>query len=380
MAVYPELAPSTRFRIHQFLPHLAREGIEVRYDVLLDRSRYAALRGPAGAIRRSSWLLRAMEGRRRRLAGGDLGDVVLVLKQLAPLFPGPFLRRLTDTGTPLVYDFDDSVFLPKVGGSRIVSGLSRPREAFRELCRSARVVLPGNEFLADWARGVVGDASPGPRIQILPTVVDTDRFVPGPLAPPDRPVVGWVGSHSTLPYLMERSQVFRKLARRVSYRLRVVSSAPPPPIPGVDMEFVRWTPEGEVSAFHGLSVGVYPLTDDHWSRGKCGFKAIQYGACGVPVVASPVGVLRDIVIPDETGFWAESDEEWCRSLENLLTHPDDGARMGAQGRALVEDRYSLRSGLPILRDALIAAAGTPPAAPPIAPEPAEAPCAASPAS
>ncbi|MGI9626904.1 MAG: glycosyltransferase family 4 protein, partial [Longimicrobiales bacterium] len=307
------------------------------------------------------------------------GDVALVCKGLTPLFPAGLLELLKDRALPLVFDFDDAIFLPQRGGSRVVARLSRPYEAAAALCRAATVVLPGNEFLADFARGALGRAATGDeKVRVLPTVVDTDVFQPGHGAVGTVPVVGWVGSHSTLPYLLNRASVFQDLARRLTYRLRIVSNHPPPPIPGVDVEFVRWSPEREVSVFHGLSVGVYPLVDDHWTRGKCGFKAIQYSACGVPVVASPVGVLRDIVAPEETGLWAESDEEWCDQIERILRDPNMGARFGAQGRAFIEDRYSVSAGVPVLAEALRDAAGLGTAVP--SPEPAEAAsCAASPA-
>lgn len=221
----------------------------------------------------------------------------------------------------------------------------------------ADIVLPGNEFLGDFARGAISGHSPPGKIRVLPTVVDTKLFKPGAGQVPDVPVVGWVGSHSTLPYLLECRPALVELASRLSYRLRIVSNEPPPPMPGVDVEFVRWHPDVEVSVFHGLSVGLYPLHDDHWSRGKCGFKAIQYSACGIPVVASPVGVVRDIVAPEETGLWAESHREWCDQIERIIRDPGLGARMGAQGRAYIEDRYSVESSLPSLENALLDAAG-----------------------
>ncbi len=351
IATHPEVSPSTRFRIHQFREALASRGIELRYDFLFGVDEYGRLRSGGGVARRARELMGALGARMRRLESADLGDVVWVSRDLAPIGAGRILACLRDRGVPLVADFDDAVFLPPAGGSRWLGPLRRPGRAFADLCRASSVVLAGSSYLAEAARGAVGIDKPVD-VRILPTVVDTGRYRPVNRRNSPALTIGWVGSHSTLPYLWTRRAVFQELAREVPFALRVVSDSPPPPIPGVDVEFQRWTPATEVSAFHGIDLGVYPLPDDAWSRGKCGLKAIQYGACGVPVVASPVGVLREVVVPEETGLWADSDREWVGAMKRILGDPAAIERMGRNARAWVEERYSLAAALPVLEAGL----------------------------
>ncbi|MDH3223540.1 MAG: glycosyltransferase family 4 protein [Gemmatimonadota bacterium] len=373
IATHPEVSPSTRFRMHQFRDALAGRGIELRYDFLFGVEEYGRLRSGGGVASRARGLTGALRARVRRLEAADLGDVVWVSRALAPIGAGRILDCLRGRGVPVVADFDDAVFLPPAGGSRWLGPLRRPGRAFADLCRASSVVLTGNSYLADAARDAVGVGEPMD-VRILPTVVDTNRYRPMERATSSSLTVGWVGSHTTLPYLWARRAVFQELAREVPFALRVVSDSPPPPMPGVDVEFHRWTPATEVTAFHGIDLGVYPLPDDAWSRGKCGLKAIQYGACGVPVVASPVGVLRDVVVPEETGLWAESDPEWVEAMKRILGDPAAIESMGRNARAWIEDRYSLVSALPVLeaglRDGARCSFGSLPVG--------ETPCAASP--
>ena len=354
IATHPEVAPSTRFRIHQFREPLGRRGIRVQYEFLFGAEEYRRLRSGQSVWGRARDLVGATRRRLRALRTRGLGDVVWVSRDLGPLGSGVVLSALRERGVPLVSDFDDAVFLAPEGGSPWLAPLRRPRTAFEALCGASTVVLAGSRYLATAAHQAAGAGRPD--VRILPTVVDTERFRPSqdrlrPWGATALPVLGWVGSHSTMPYLWGLQGALEALARRIPFTLRVVSDVPPPPFPGLDVDFLRWTPQSEVAAFHGLDVGLYPLPDDPWTRGKCGFKAIQYGACGIPVVCSPVGVLRDIVVPEETGLWAESDDDWVRTLERLLRTPDQAEAMGRTGRDWITARYSVTSALPDLEAA-----------------------------
>ncbi len=282
-------------------------------------------------------------------------DAVLVQRGISLLLERHFLDGLLARDVPLVYDFDDAVFLPQERGRRWVEALRDPDGTTRAFCRGARVVLAGNEQLAAFAREAVGSAG-GARVRVVPSVVDTDRFVPAPRRPAGVPTLGWVGSDTTVPYLEGLAPALREVARRVPHRLVVVTGSRRPHLPGVDFELVRWRPDVEVEVVQELDVGLYPLDDSPWSRGKCGFKAIQYLACGVPCVASPVGVLSDIVRPGETGLHAADIDGWVDACERLLVDPVERDRMGLAGRALVESAYSVQRAAPELARALEEAA------------------------
>lgn len=350
---YPEPAPSTRYRLVQMRAPLAALGVELTLHAAVSGREYAAVRrGGLGVLPALARSARAMAGVLGTLGGYD---AVLVQRGISLVLDRMHLGTLRRAGIPLLFDFDDAVFLPQPGGKRWLELLRGPRATTTALCRSAAVVMAGNDYLADFARSAVGPGAEA-RVRVVPSAVDTEA-----LRPPARaaeagvPVLGWVGSDSTLPYLEALSPALRALAREVPHRLVVVAGTRLPALPGVPFDFVPWSAEGEAGALAGLDVGLYPLDDTPWTRGKCGFKALQYLACGVPCVASPVGVLREIVRPGATGLHAVGTPEWVEACAKILRDADLRARLGAQGRALVEERYSVARVAPLIADAVASA-------------------------
>ncbi|MFQ5537982.1 MAG: methyltransferase domain-containing protein [Gemmatimonadota bacterium] len=352
LALYPEVAPSTRFRLAQFVEPLKEKGFRLEIAPFLTTEEYLRFRhmGPAQQFR---FAVGAPLARlRRRIRRAASGDVVVVQRAVAPLLNRRFLSRLRERGATILYDFDDAVYLPQEGGRRLAEWIRRPAESTGAFCREAHRVFAGNRWLADFAAEARGTYD---GVEILPSVVDTERFRPAESSRKgEPPTVGWIGSSSTLRYLEELAPHFRTLQEHNAFRLLVVAGDVPPELPGVDFEYRRWNPEAEVSVFQELDVGLYPLEDTEWGRGKCGFKAIQYLACGVPCVASPVGVLPDIVLPGETGFLARTGEEWVDAVQGLLRDPSLRRSMGARGRKHVEANYSVRSVLPMWEETLSA--------------------------
>ncbi|MDP2958849.1 MAG: glycosyltransferase family 4 protein [Longimicrobiales bacterium] len=353
LAPYPEGAPSTRYRIVQMLPALRGLGIEVTLHPVVSAADYPAVR------RRGALAVAALARSARNLSAvldtAGSYDAVLVQRGMSLLRDRAHLPRLARAGVPLLFDFDDAVFLPQPGGSRWLEALRNPGGTTEALCRAAARVLAGNAYLADFARSAVGPAEEG-RVRVVPTAVDTSDLVPrervGSL-----PTLGWVGSDTTVPYLESLAPALRRLTEVVPHRLLVVGGSRRPRLPGATFEFAPWSAEREAELIGSMDVGLYPLDDTPWSRGKCGFKALQYLACGVPCVASPVGVLREIVRPGVTGLHAVGEDEWVESCARLLSGAEERRRMGEAGRTLVEERYSVARVAPLVAAAVHAAVG-----------------------
>ena len=166
--------------------------------------------------------------------------------------------------------------------------------------------------------------------------------------PAGGPVVGWIGSPTTYHYLENMAGLLRDAAKNHAFTLKVSGAGKPVHFEGVRVQEVPWSLEREVELFNSCDVGVYPLEDTDWARGKCGFKAIQFMACGVPVVAAAVGVNREIITDGVDGFLASTPAEWTEKLGRLLSDPELRARMAAAGRRTIEERYSLRVTAPRL--------------------------------
>jgi glycosyltransferase involved in cell wall biosynthesis len=239
----------------------------------------------------------------------------------------------------LVFEMDDAIYLTR--------GHERKMPA---LLAMATGVIVGNDRLAAYATQFSS------HVTVVPTVVDTARFVPKPVRSivardrGDEPItVVWIGLACNLKYLDVLAPALRRLQERYRIKLRVVCSHPPA-LAGVDIEFRPWDWEREVEDLQDATIGVMPLEDTEWARGKCALKLLQYLAVGLPAVASPVGVNGDILVNGENGFLASTEHEWYERLESLCRDPQLRARMGQAGRRTVETRYSLSVWGPRLAD------------------------------
>lgn len=332
-----------RFRIAQHVPALRDAGFEVTIRSFYTREYFELVYRPGHRIRKTATFFSLLLRTLREALDANSYDLVFLYREAIPLGPPLIERLIASRGVPIVYDFDDAIFLPAVSeANRAILFLKDPGRVARIIKLSAEVVV-GNEFLAAFARRY------HPRVTVVPTAVDTDRFVPAPPRPAPRElVVGWIGSPTTFTYLQSLVPVLQEVAARHPFTLRVSGAGRPVQFPGLTVDDLPWTLEKEVTLFNACDIGVYPLTDDDWSRGKCGFKAIQFMACGVPVVAAAVGVNRDIVQDGINGYLAATPSEWVDKLSRLLADADQRARFAAAGRQTIEQRYSLRVTAPTL--------------------------------
>ncbi len=241
-------------------------------------------------------------------------------------------RRLRRKARRLIFDFDDAVMFRDSNSPRRSSWVRRA--GFRRMISGADLVIAGNEYLADLAR--LG----GVPVRVLPTPIDLSPF-------PDRPregggeVVGWMGTRSNFVYLRAVEEPLRSLSRaRPGFVFRVVSDGRPE-LSGVSLACPPWSQESEVRDLRGFDVGIMPLLDDEWTRGKCALKILQYFAACLPVVCSPVGANREAVSEGVSGFFARSSREWEERIGELLDSPGQRREMGRAGRRTVEERYSL---------------------------------------
>lgn len=342
LAKYGPRAASTRQRLLQYAPFLLRHGVDIELRPLLDDTYLAALMSGGSAGR--GHIARAYAGRLGDLLDVRGYDAVWVQYELFPYLPllDGLLARLAPR--PIVYDIDDAIFHmydahPSVVVRQLLGAKLRP------LVRHAAVCLCGNDYLAAYVTAAGG------RARVVPTVVDTDHFRPavqrrdGPLT------VGWIGSPSTWRYVEPLLPVLLPALARLGARFRVVGAGPAARgIEGIDA--VEWDEGREVADLQAMDIGLMPVPDQAWARGKCGYKLIQYMACGLPGIASPVGVNSVIVDHHVDGFLARSEQDWVEALEQLAGNPDLRAQMGERGRAKVVARYSLQSQQPIVLDAV----------------------------
>ena len=327
------IGPSSRYRIFQFLPHFQAAGIDCRVDPLFGETYFSILSVRSSVLRvflKIPYVFACFLKRLWALLLLGKRDLIVIEGQLFPYTPPLAERLLRWCRYRVAVEMDDAIYL--------TPGHQKKMPALFSMTTGAIV---GNDRLAAYAKQF------SPRVCIVPTVVDTERFKPVPMKSTGSSdessaaiTIVWIGLAYNLKYLGVLAPALRALQSRFRLTLRVVCSQPPH-MPGVDIEFRPWDFQREVADLQDATIGVMPLEDTEWARGKCGLKLLQYLAVGVPSVASPVGVNRDIIMDGQNGFLAATEQEWYERLEALCRQPQLRARMGQAGRRTVEEQYSL---------------------------------------
>jgi glycosyltransferase involved in cell wall biosynthesis len=339
LSSYPIEAAATRYRLVQYVAPLAKRGITLDVRPFLDSQLFASLYRRSELSRTALGLLRAAIRRLGDVFAARAVDVVLVQRE-AMIFGPPLIEWLTMRlgNCPMILDLDDATYLsyssPTYG--RLGSVLKWVGKTDC-LIRWAKVVTCGNRSIADYA------ASKGARAFIIPTVVDTECFRPRPAPSGQDPhVIGWIGTHSTYPYLESVFPSLQRLANMHRFHLKIIGSGRKDiSIPGVSVEVLDWSLEREIRDFQSFDIGLYPILADEWSVGKSGFKAIQYMAVGIPYVVTPVGACAEVGESGVTHLCASSRDEWCGTLSRLLSDDELRRHMGEAGRQHALQHYTV---------------------------------------
>lgn len=357
LATNPQTGASTRFRVLQWAPVLEAAGFTLSLDAFFSTAGAEALYQPQRLLSKVGYVTAGTARRWVALKQAPRSaDVLFIHREAFPLGRKMFWNLLRRFSGPIIYDYDDAMFLPQRAGRGFLARLEE-LDTPKAIMKLSAVVLAGNEFLAEYARPHTT------RVVVLPTCIDTQRFAPRSVQEDaNAPLtIGWIGSHTTVKYLHSLRRVLERLRRNVSFRLYVVGSPEPPTVDGVEVEWARWDLAREVDDFQRCDVGLYPLRDDPWAQGKCGFKAIQFMACGVPVVAASIGANRSIIRDGVNGYLASTEDEWVEKLTRLLADRDLRRRFGLAGRQAIESGYSLTTHaatlVHALREALNGSAG-----------------------
>lgn len=337
---HPEEDAGYRYRVQQFLPHLQAEGHACTVLPFSTPELYAALRSQ-GRIREK--LLHTVYCSARRvlqLAGLSRFDLVVIQREVFPFFSAMLERLVLRRHSKVVFAFDDAIY----AGQDNASELNHPilyrlkySRRIDEVIRRSFHVIAGNRILAEYAHKLNRNVS------VIPTVVDCTKYTYREKRDHDVVTIGWVGSRSTAPYLKTIEPALRKLAdaRRGKVAFRFYGyPGYEPDLPNV--QSLPFRLDTEIEDLHSLDIGLMPVPDTEWGRGKCAFKAIQYMASGVATVASPVGITPDIIQHNVNGFLADSNDAWFSALKVLVDERDVRLRLGQAARRTIEASYSLK--------------------------------------
>jgi glycosyltransferase involved in cell wall biosynthesis len=348
LLAHPMEDAGCRYRVYQFLPYLENAGYRCVVAPFSTAGLFRALRSRNHFLHKVSQAAYCSVRRLLQLSRVPQFDVVVIHREVFPFFTPAFERIVLRSSQRVIFSFDDAIY----AGHHDVTSLNHPflyrlkygRGVDEVLGRSVHIVA-GNRILGDYARRF------NPRVTVIPTVVDCDYYwYREPQTIADTPItVGWMGSRSTVAYLASVEPVLRSIARKYAGKVQFRFVGHPdyqPDLPASTS--VPFELDSEVGALHSLDIGIMPLPDTEWTRGKCAFKAIQYMATGAVAVASPVGVTADLIEHNGNGILARTADDWFQSLSALI---EDGVlrrRLSLSARRTIEDAYSLSTWAPCL--------------------------------
>lgn len=339
IAPYPhDRAPSQRFRFEQYMSWLKEQGYEVELVPFLNENGWNSLYKEGSTMSKAAAMFGGFARRKMLMFRIRRFDYIFIHREASMIGPPVFewfiakvLRR------KFIYDFDDAIWLPNYSESNARFQKIKMYGKVRKIMKWSDRITAGNNFLADFARQYNSN------VQVLPTTIDTEHMH-NRKGNPDNPVplIGWTGTHTTAKYIETLLPVLDKLYEDHDFLFRIISNQPPDfERPYIDFE--RWKKEQEIEDLASFNIGVMPLTDSEWTKGKCGFKGLQYMALEIPAVMSPVGTNKVIVEHGKNGLLCDTDDEWYNALKELLDDPALREQLGKAGRETVIDQYSVLS-------------------------------------
>ena len=336
-------APSQRFRFEQYFAVLKANSIDFDVQAFLPQTLWRVFYGPGNVLKKTLVILGGFW--RRIVCVTRVGhyDFVFIHREAAPIGP-PIFEWLTAKvfRRKIIYDYDDAIWLSDVKSETRLNRLIKNRGKVSTICALSYRVSCGNSYLAAYA-GTYNTS-----VVVNPTTIDTDGLhvknrVPLSGKEDHQLTIGWTGSHSTLKFLEAIEFVLQRIEQAYPAVNFVVIADKAPKLAIRRMTFVHWKEESEIADLMTIDIGIMPLADDEWSKGKCGFKILQYMALSIPSVSSAVGANIDIVSHGDNGCLCSTEDEWVRSIRMLIEDELLRRRFGEAGRETVVKRYSVNS-------------------------------------
>lgn len=332
----PGKAPSQRFRFEQYLHFLTEAGHTYQLESFISEETWAILYKPGHTLTKALGILGGFLRRFLLLFSVPKADFVFIHREASPIGPPIFEWIIAKVlGKRVIYDFDDAIWIPNTSAANSIVAGVKWHHKVGSICRWAYKVSCGNSYLRDYARQF------NPNAIVNPTTIDTVHLhneVKDQRT--DQLVIGWTGTHSTMKYLEQVVPVLAQLEQHYNFEFRVISNQEPQ-LPLRSLGFRPWRKDTEIADLLTFNVGLMPLEDDPWAKGKCAFKALQYMALGVPALVSPVGMNSEVVTEGVDGYICATPEQWYNGLEKLLRDHELRTRFGQAARATIEARFSV---------------------------------------
>lgn len=332
----PFRSPSQRFRFDQYMEFFEQHHCQITYSSLISESDDNWFYQRGHTLKKTWIIVRSLFKRMNDIRITGRYDLIFVQRE-ALMIGTSFFERKMAKRTPLIYDFDDSIWLLDMSEANKRFGWMKRPQKTAEIIASASAIFAGNDFLAHYAQPYNSN------VFVVPTALKTNHnnFSYATKSPNSKLIIGWIGSTTTIKHIEWATDFLVELLRIYSDIIElVVVSDKKPDLPKIDFSFRKWSPEIEKELLTSMDIGIMPLPDDDWTRGKCGFKGLQCMSYGIPVVMSAVGVNNQIITPGVNGFLAHDSKEWIDFLSLLIQDQSRRNEMGKLGKETVKERYA----------------------------------------
>ncbi|TND07718.1 MAG: group 1 glycosyl transferase [Bacteroidetes bacterium] len=335
----PDRSPSQRYRIEQYLGFLEKNGFTYEYSWLLSEKDDKLFYTPGNWFAKFLLLLRCARKRRKDVKRAGQFDIIFVQREAFMAGSTWFEKKFSRSGAKLVFDFDDAIWKLDISDANKKLGWLKNPGKTADIIALSHLVIAGNRFLADYAR------ERNKNVVIIPTVIDTEKYRREQVQKQsDRIVIGWTGSLTTIKHFEYAIPILRELKKKYGDRIAVKVIGDGSYInEELGIRGIAWNAKDEVAQLSDISIGIMPLPDDEWTKGKCGLKGLQYMALGIPTLMSPVGINTEIIRDGENGFLPASLDEWVEKISMLIDSEELRTKTGEAGRKTIEEKYSVKA-------------------------------------
>lgn len=338
ICVYPkDKAPAQRFRFEQYIPYLSEQGFDITFSSLLNEKEYAFFYKKGNYFKKMVLVLKSIFKRLKEVRTASDYDLVFISREGFFLGTSYFERQFAKK-TKIIYDFDDAIWITIVlSNNKWLKSLKNESKT-KQIIEASEMVFAGNTFLGEYAKQFNNN------VVIVPTTIDTDLYVPGHEKNKEQICIGWSGSFSTIVHFNTCIDALKMLKNKYGEKIyfKVIGSGDYRN-EELDIQGIPWSKESEISELQEINIGIMPLPDTEWTKGKCGLKGLQYMALGIPTVMSPVGVNSEIIEQGVNGFLASDTGDWVKCLSLLIDSPKLRKDLGEKGRETVLNKYSVNT-------------------------------------
>lgn len=332
-------SPGQRFRFEQYLDHLEQNGYSIDFSFFISEEDDKYIYSYGNYLRKSLIILKNIFARFKNIINKNQYDIIFIFREATMLGTSLIEKWLSNGKAKLIFDFDDAIWLPNISdANKKLAWLKRPSKT-SEIIAISDLVFAGNAYLAEYAKQF------NPNVVIVPTTIDTEEYVPMNLPKPaDVVTIGWSGSITTIQHFNYAINVLKTLKQKYQDKIAIkVIGDGNYRNQEINIKGQPWRIETELQDLCSFDIGIMPLPNDEWTKGKCGLKGLQYMSLEIPTIMSPVGVNSEIIQDGQNGFLADSDDEWVHKLSLLIENPELRKQLGQNARQTVEKYYSVNA-------------------------------------